>query len=254
MKHWQLWLVGLAALGMGGCSSAQKKTAGEVDIEKVVQMQQMQQSQIVDLQKSQADMKLRFMEQSVLLHKLDEKISQTIEKSADVVQDLDRKLERFSGTTTASGQNALQPREEPGVIERTQEKKKTLKPDAASAEKLYQSAYANFEKQNYERALKGFNDFVTRYPTSELADNAIYWAGEIYYSQKAYSKAILEFQRVVEEYPEGNKAPDALYKMGLAYLETQDKERARQEFKRLITNFPYSEAALKAKERLVSLQ
>lgn len=65
------------------------------------------------------------------------------------------------------------------------------------------------------------------YPQSDLADNAYYWMGEIYYAGKNYPAAIQSFQTVMQLYPQGNKVPDAMLKMGYAYAKIRQYGVAR---------------------------
>ena len=65
------------------------------------------------------------------------------------------------------------------------------------------------------------------YPQSDLADNAYYWMGEIFYAWRNYPEAVRAFQTVMYMYPNGNKTPDAMLKMGYAYAEMQQYDAAR---------------------------
>ena len=73
---------------------------------------------------------------------------------------------------------------------------------------------------------------VTRHPHHELADNAQYWLGEVYYDQKDYARALTEFRATVTAYPRGNKVADALLKVGFAYQALGEGAKARAFFDR----------------------
>ena len=118
---------------------------------------------------------------------------------------------------------------------------------------LYQSAYRDYQRGNYDLALAGFRDFLQRYPDSELAPNAAYWSGESLYSQKKYSEAIDQFNRVVDKYPKSDKAPGALLKKGYAYLAMNDRPRAIVQFQYVVHEYPNSRESALAKERLKQL-
>src|ERR1051326_6580573 len=51
-------------------------------------------------------------------------------------------------------------------------------------EQLFAAAYSDYSRGNYDLALSEFRQYVETYPSSELADNAQYWIGEILYTQK----------------------------------------------------------------------
>src|SRR5262245_17318631 len=84
-----------------------------------------------------------------------------------------------------------------------------------NAEQLYAAAYLDFFRANYELALEEFRQYVEIYPSSELADNAQFYIGEILYRQKKLPVAAVEFERVAIMSPNGDKTPAALYKRGL---------------------------------------
>ena len=121
------------------------------------------------------------------------------------------------------------------------------------AETMYNNALASYKNADYDKAVAEFNAFADKFPDHDLADNALYWAGECYYSRKNYSAAIISFKKVVTRYPEGSKIPDAFLKTGYAYLSMDDKENARIFLKKVIKNFPFSPAGSKAAEMLKRL-
>src|SRR5262245_51187714 len=65
-----------------------------------------------------------------------------------------------------------------------------------NAEQLFAAAYSDYSRGNYDLALSEFKQYVEIYPSSELADNAQYWIGEILYTQKKMPEAIAEFEKV----------------------------------------------------------
>lgn len=100
-------------------------------------------------------------------------------------------------------------------------------PQYGSADQAYNQAMQAYRSRDYQTALSKFQEVATRYAQSDLADNAHYWTGEIYYAWKNFPMAIQSFQTVVQAYPQGNKVPDALLKMGYAYAEMRQYNIAR---------------------------
>lgn len=134
-------------------------------------------------------------------------------------------------------------------------------------EQVYQTAYLDFSRGNYPLAVSGFQEFVRRFPDSDLADNAQYWIGESYFSlarsnaaqgqheqaTEALEQAVQEFRRVPLNYPRGDKVPTAIYKEGLALMELRQTGAAQARLQYLVDNFPQSEEAPLARERLAAL-
>jgi len=126
-------------------------------------------------------------------------------------------------------------------------------PASENPMEVYQAAYRDYQRGNWDLALAGFHDFLTRYPDSELAPNAEYWIGESLYSQKKYSEAIDQFNRVVDKYPKSDKAPGALLKKGYGYLAMNDRPRAIVQFQYVVHEYPNSRESALAKDRLKQL-
>ena len=121
-------------------------------------------------------------------------------------------------------------------------------------QQIYQRGVEAFDGKRYDDARAAFADLITRYPKSDLADNARFWTGESYYAQKDYASAILEYEKVVKDYPSGDKVPAALLKEGYAFLEIGEKDGGVATLHDLINKFPKSEEAKKARDKLAKLK
>lgn len=118
----------------------------------------------------------------------------------------------------------------------------------------YEEAWKSLEQKNYREAIARLNEFLRKHPRSEFADNAQYWIGESYYALKEFDRAILEFDAVRRKYPGGEKVPAALLKQGFAFAELGDKVDARLILQELIARYPETKEAVKAKEKVKSLE
>lgn len=122
--------------------------------------------------------------------------------------------------------------------------------DQKSAEYLYNQGFAALKNKNYTRAISLFKTVVSQYPDHALADNAIYWTGEIHYTQNNYQEAIRTFNRLIESYPDGGKVPDALLKIGFSYYSLNDKENAIKYLKKVVVDYPFTVPGSKAEAML----
>ena len=100
-------------------------------------------------------------------------------------------------------------------------------PQYGSADQVYNQAMQAYRGRDYWTAMAKFREVASMYSQSDLADNAYYWMGEIYYAGKNYSAAIQFFQAVMQMYPQGNKVPDAMLKMAYAYAELRQYSVAK---------------------------
>jgi tol-pal system protein YbgF len=118
---------------------------------------------------------------------------------------------------------------------------------------LYQTAYRDYQRGNFDLAMAGFADFVRQNPNSDLADNAAYWIGESLFSQKKYQDAIAQFDSVVTRYPQSDKVPGALLKKGYAYIALGEKAQGIVQLQYVVHEHPSSQEASLARQRLHAL-
>lgn len=120
----------------------------------------------------------------------------------------------------------------------------------AELAELYRSAIVHFGSNRVAEARAAFQRVFDADPSSELADNALFWIGETYYVSGDFANAISHYRRVSQQYGDQNKAPDAVYKLALAYAKTGDLALARQTLQEVISRYPYSTPAASAKAEL----
>jgi len=119
---------------------------------------------------------------------------------------------------------------------------------------LYNTAYRDLIRGNYQLALHGFRQFMQQYPNTDLSDNAQYWIGEVFYAQGRFSDAIQEFEKVLKWYRDGDKTPSALLKIGYAYINIDEQEQGRLYLEEVIRDHPDSDEANLARGRLAALE
>ena len=115
---------------------------------------------------------------------------------------------------------------------------------------LFAAAYGDYSRGNYVLSFFEFQQLVDTYRSSELADNAQYWIGEIFLEKKRYQESLDAFARVVHLSPKGDKATAALYKRALVLEEMGRREDAVKQLQTLIKVYPNSYEANLAKQQL----
>jgi tol-pal system protein YbgF len=115
---------------------------------------------------------------------------------------------------------------------------------------MYDQSTQDLTQGRYGLALQGFRDFVRRYPTAELADNAQYGVGECFFAQSQFDSAAVEYARVERGWPQGDRVPAALYKLALSRDRLGQADAAKKTFEDLVKRFPESGEAQLARERL----
>ena len=161
----------------------------------------------------------------------------------DLYADLDRRMRAFelrgAGSASGGGFSAgAAPNAPDGAASGTDDK--------AS----YQAAFSALKDGQYERAIAGFQKFLSTFGDSPLADNAQYWLGEAYYVNRSFPEAQSAFQRVVDKYPQSRKIPDALLKIGYCRYELKQWDAARQVLSQVATQYSDTTSGGLARQRL----
>lgn len=115
---------------------------------------------------------------------------------------------------------------------------------------LYESAYKQYIKGNYQEAIDGFLAYQQAAQDGPLVDNALYWIGESHAALGQLQKAVNTFQELVNKHPKSARVPTALYRMGIIYEEGKDLKTARFYYNQVIKNYPNSPEAALAKNKL----
>src|SRR5262249_874661 len=102
--------------------------------------------------------------------------------------------------------------------------------DPGNPDQLFAAATGDYFRSNYDLALSEFKTYVETYSTSEKADDAQYFIGEILYAQKKLPEAAAAFGKVRMVIPSGDKTSLALYKRGMVLLDLGRKDEAVAQF------------------------
>ena len=123
-------------------------------------------------------------------------------------------------------------------------------PDALNQETMYRSAYLDVHKGDYDMAIRGFREFLKRYPGTSLSDNALYWIGECYFTQKDYAKSQESFEKLLKDYPQSEFLAAAKLKLAMSLYYQKNKTKAKQYFQEVIKSYPGTDEANQAAEML----
>jgi len=227
-----------------------------------------------NLQEMQRDLDALKEKMEEVRYQLDRQIGQSTREGDKRIKDLEGRIARLDNDLKNQGALLKTREEELKIIRETLKIALGSKEAAASVEgagpsefarerlageseavkKDYDEAWKLLERKDYRAAISRFKEFIKKNPQSEYADNAQYWIGESHYALREFDQAILEFDVVRRKYPKGDKVPAALLKQGFAFAELGDKVDARLILQELMDRFPQSQEAVKAKQKLKSLE
>ena len=121
---------------------------------------------------------------------------------------------------------------------------------AAEEQALFDGAVTNLERALYTSALRGFNQFLDRYPRSALAPAAHLHRGEVLTQEGRLEDAITDYLEVPKLFPTSDLIPAALYRAGVLCIELEDYDRAREYLERMVNTYPEHVLAEQAREKL----
>jgi TolA-binding protein len=122
------------------------------------------------------------------------------------------------------------------------------------ASDLYANATRDYSSGKREIAGQEFNEYLKWYGNTELAPNAQFYIGMIYYGQGNYEPAANAFDIVLEKYSKNPKTADSMYYKGLSLLRLPGRRnQAADEFKELVREFPNTDRAKDACRELTNL-
>src|ERR1700739_3089981 len=112
---------------------------------------------------------------------------------------------------------------------------------APSADMLYSNGLKDIQSGKYDLARSEFQDYLKYYGKTDLAANAQFYIGEIYYRQKKYQEAISEYDKVINNYPNNCKMAPARLHRATAMIELGQKTSGIRELREITRLFPGSE-------------
>ena len=112
----------------------------------------------------------------------------------------------------------------------------------ASAE--YNLAIAYMKMSKFDEASKAFKTVRDKYPTSEQAEEAGFWSGQILFTKGDQKAALAEFDAFLQKSPNSELVPQALYFKAKALLGLGKKPEGLAVFKKIGDEYPQSEVAI----------
>jgi len=104
----------------------------------------------------------------------------------------------------------------------------------------YYTAWAQYFLGREKEAIKALNEFVLRYPESEIVADIVFWLGEYYYRNKDWDKARDYFLQVLSRFPQDDLVDDADYWLGWVSYRKKDYLGSIRYFEHLAASYPGS--------------
>jgi tol-pal system protein YbgF len=124
---------------------------------------------------------------------------------------------------------------------------------APSADLLYSNGLRDLNGKKYDLATQEFGDYMKFYSTTDLASNAQFYLGEIFFAQQQYDQAIDAYGKVIENYPKSFKLAPAHLKRALALISLGEKTSGVNELRMVVKTYPGTDEERRAKAKLQEL-
>lgn len=177
--------------------------------------------------------------QSTQIIELKNKISDLEKSLSELKQDLTNSgviLKKSQAASAGEGSaSAISDPEDTGAFFEQKQKQDTSQ-DGEKAE--YDTALAALKDSKFDESEKLFEEFIQKYPSSNLQSNATFWYGETFYRRSMYNKAAINYLHSYKQYPKGSKAADSLLKLAYALSALNKRKEACNMLEKLDAEFP----------------
>jgi ABC-type branched-subunit amino acid transport system substrate-binding protein len=102
----------------------------------------------------------------------------------------------------------------------------------------FSAAEALRTSRQYLQARQAFNDFVRRYPTGELTDDALYALGHISATLEQDEPAVTYYRTLIERFPRSALVPEAYLGLGVALYHQHDYANSQTALRQYLTAMP----------------
>lgn len=167
-------------------------------------------------------------------------VDQLQKRQKDLYNDIDTRVRALETSTTAT------------AAPEVKETKNTTEKDQGE-EATYASALDTYKQGNYAAAASAFQAFSSKFPSSKLAPNALYWTAAAQSAQKDCIAASVSHKKLLDQYPDSNKVPETLLGLANCQLELKETASAKKTLQQLVTRFPATPAGEQGKKQLAQL-
>jgi cellulose synthase operon protein C len=120
-------------------------------------------------------------------------------------------------------------------------------PDYAAMDKvIYELGWLAEDQSDKGKAAQLFGDLIQKYPNSELVAEAYYHLGQSLYEAKKFGEAAETYGLALSKSKSPELSEKAIYKLGWSYFQQEDYKRAAAQFQKQGKDFPSGKLAVDA--------
>ncbi len=170
--------------------------------------------------------------------------NENLEQTGSQIAGLSAKLDDISAVLRSAAKTASTGEEAPATRATT-----TILPSD-----LFAEAKNHLDKSAYEAAATGFELYLSKYPTSEQADQAYLYKGDAYIALGQTKKGAIAYATLLQQFPKSKLTAAARLKYALSILPLGKTDEAKRYMASVVQEFPQSPEAVQAKAELAKLK
>jgi tol-pal system protein YbgF len=186
------------------------------------------------------------------LQKINQAVDGVKAQNDSTTRELKTTLTTLNGTVKELQENLSSARGQIGSISREITSMKTTAQPLAGPDDIWRSGYQDFLVGNYDLAISGLQEFISKFPTDPRAAEAQLRIADSWYAQKKFEQAIPQYDIVLQKYPDSDTNRAALLKKGLAQAET-NQPQAKDTLNEVVKKYPKTSEAEAASAKLKEL-
>src|SRR5467141_3840208 len=181
------------------------------------------------------------------------KLNQQLVDLQNSVQSLDAKISGAAPAPSTGTSNPSAGSAKPIASAGSPPGSSVIPAGAPSTDTLYSNGLRDITSGKYDLARSEFQDYLKFYGDTDLASNAQFYLGELYYKQKQYGEAVTAYDKVLTGYPKSFKLGPARLRKGMALIELGQKTAGIRELREVVKRFPGSDEDRLARGKLKEL-
>ena len=96
------------------------------------------------------------------------------------------------------------------------------------------------DEEFLNRSVKTLGDMISKFPTSKLMDQALFFQGEAFYNLGKKKEAVACYAKTVSDFPKSSMRLDAVYALGVTHEEIKQYSEAGKVYDTFLSEFPNS--------------
>lgn len=177
-----------------------------------------------------------------------EELTQSLSVSSENLSQLDTQMVRLSTKLDDLSATVRTPAQPAAQTPATQQAAAVLPSD------LFNEAKGLLDKQSYAAAATGFKLYISKYPTSEQAEQAYIYLGDAYAADGQTKPAAIAYATLLQKFPQSKLTATARLKYARSIVPLGKTEEARRYLASVVQEFPSTPQAEQAKAELAKLK